>query len=183
MGFFKRAKQIWNKVRSGGKKVLQKVLKHAPGAINALIKVIEIADGLKIRKLILNAIPEAGGYLNQIVDVILECKQKGVFDKVIELLKQLLEGEIDAQKFVELTKSIISSVSSALGGSNLKEALNKKITGKIPESAAPTKIVKQRLNKLKETKELVPEEISFTKDEEDIEEQVKPTSVFGEPVN
>lgn len=186
MGFFKRAKQLWNKVKSGAKKVVQKIIKHAPGAINALIKVIEIADGLKIRKLVLNAIPGVGGYINQVVDLILECKQKGVFDKIIDLLKQLLEGQIQPEKFIELVKSIIASVSDALSNTKLKGPVSKNLSLKTTEASPPRRILKEKLNKLKETKELIPEEKTTeenTLEAEENEEPSNPVSVFGQPVN
>lgn len=110
-GFLKRMKNLWNKVKNTGKKVLSKIIKITPGAAKALVSIIEVGDGLGIRKVLVNCIPHGvGPVINEVLDVIIECKKRGCFEKITGLLEDLLQQKIKPEKFVELVKDIIGSV-------------------------------------------------------------------------
>ena len=110
-GFLKRMKNLWNKVKNTGKKVLNKIIKITPGAAKALVSIIEVGDGLGIRKVLVNCIPHGvGPVINEVLDVIVECKKRGCFEKITGLLEDLLQQKIKPEKFVELVKDIIGSV-------------------------------------------------------------------------
>ena len=109
MGKFKRIKDIFNKVKKlikdAGDKVIKpvikKVIKHAPGLMKVLVKVIKATDKVGARRVILNLIPEAGPYVNQAVDYLIKAQEKGVIDDACSLFQKVIDGRIDMKTFVE----------------------------------------------------------------------------------
>lgn len=116
MGFFKRAKLLWNKVKDRARNVIRKIITISPKVFNALMKLVEIGDSLGVRKIIINAIPEAGGYINQILDALLQAKELKCVDKIADALKDLMDKKIDPVKFIQIAKDIIQSAIAALRG-------------------------------------------------------------------
>ena len=118
MGKFKRIKDIFNKVKKfikdAGDKVIKpvikKVIKHAPGLMKVLVKVIKATDKVGARRVILNLIPEAGPYVNQAVDYLIKAQEKGVIDDACSLFQKVIDGRIDMKTFVEDVKKLIGDV-------------------------------------------------------------------------
>lgn len=118
MGKFKRIKDIFNKVKKlikdAGDKVIKpvikKVIKHAPGLMKVLVKVIKATDKVGARRVILNLIPEAGPYVNQAVDYLIKAQEKGVIDDACSLFQKVIDGRIDMKTFIEDVKKLIGDV-------------------------------------------------------------------------
>lgn len=118
MGKFKRIKDIFNKVKKlikdAGDKVIKpvikKVIKHAPGLMKVLVKVIKATDKVGARRVILNLIPEAGPYVNQAVDYLIKAQEKGVIDDACSLFQKVIDGRIDMKAFIEDVKKLIGDV-------------------------------------------------------------------------
>lgn len=118
MGKFKRIKELFHKVKKlikdAGDKVIKpvirKVIKHAPGLMKVLVKVIKAADKVGARRVILNLIPEAGPYVNQAVDYLIKAQEKGVVDDACSLFQKVIDGRIDMKTFIEDVKKLIGDV-------------------------------------------------------------------------
>lgn len=118
MGKFKRIKDIFHKVKKlikdAGDKVIKpvikKVIKHAPGLMKVLVKVIKATDKVGARRVILNLIPEAGPYVNQAVDYLIKAQEKGVIDDACSLFQKVIDGRIDMKTFIEDVKKLIGDV-------------------------------------------------------------------------
>ena len=118
MGKFKRIKDIFHKVKKlikdAGDKVIKpvikKVIKHAPGLMKVLVKVIKAADKVGARRVILNLIPEAGPYVNQAVDYLIKAQEKGVIDDACSLFQKVIDGKMNMKTFIEDVKKLIGDV-------------------------------------------------------------------------
>ena len=118
MGKFKRIKELFHKVKKlikdAGDKVIKpvirKVIKHAPGLMKVLVKVIKAADKVGARRVILNLIPEAGPYVNQAVDYLIKAQEKGVIDDACSLFQKVIDGKMNIKSFIEDVKKLIGDV-------------------------------------------------------------------------
>lgn len=118
MGKFKRIKDIFHKVKKfikdAGEKVIKpiikKVIKHAPGLMKALVKVIKATDKVGARRVILNLIPEAGPYVNQAVDYLIKAQEKGVIDDACSLFQKVIDGKINMKTFIEDVKKLVGDM-------------------------------------------------------------------------
>lgn len=118
MGKFKRIKELFHKVKNmikdvGDKvikPVIRKVIKHAPGLMKVLVKVIKAADKVGARRVILNLIPEAGPYVNQAVDYLIKAQEKGVIDDACSLFQKVVDGKMNMKTFIEDVKKLIGDV-------------------------------------------------------------------------
>ena len=118
MGKFKRIKELFHKVKKlikdAGDKVIKpvirKVIKHAPGLMKVLVKVIKATDKVGARRVILNLIPEAGPYVNQAVDYLIKAQEKGVIDDACSLFQKVIDGKMNIKSFIEDVKKLIGDV-------------------------------------------------------------------------
>lgn len=168
MGKFKRIKDIFHKVQKiikdvGDKvikPVIRKVIKHAPGLMKVLVKVIKVADKVGARRVILNLIPEAGPYVNQAVDYLIKAQKKGVIDDACGLLQKVIDGRINMKVFIEEIKKLIGDLAEieVEGMPNPAKILNQVIQGNGPLPKLNTYQGIRPDDKLEKAKEIVQEQ-------------------------
>lgn len=168
MGKFKRIKDIFHKVKKliqdAGDKVIKpvirKVVKHAPGLMKVLVKVIKAADKVGARRVILNLIPEAGPYVNQAVDYLIKAQEKGVIDDACGLLQKVIDGRINMKVFIEEIKKLIGDIAQieVEGMPNPAKILNQVIQRNGPLPKLNTYQGIRPEEKLEKTKEILEEQ-------------------------
>lgn len=155
MGKFKKLKNIFNKIKKaiqdvGGKvikPVIKFVSKHAPGLMKVLVKLIKAADKVGARRIIINLIPEAGPYINQIVDYLIKAQEKGVIDDVCGLLEKVIDKKINIEGFIKEVKKLIGDVAQIEvdGMPNPVKVIDQVVNSNGGEEKRPLKIARHPL--------------------------------------
>ena len=155
MGKFKRIKDIFHKIKNvikdvGDKvikPVIKKVIKHAPGLMKVLVKVIKATDKVGARRVILNLIPEAGPYVNQAVDYLIKAQEKGVIDDACSLFQKVIDGKINMKTFIEDVKKLIGDVAQIEvdGMPNPVKVIDQVVNSNGGEEKRPLKIARHPL--------------------------------------
>lgn len=116
MAKLQRLKKIWNTIKNGAKKVASAAkkivtwgLKKSPGLINALVKMIDVGDSFGARKIIINAIPEAGPYINMVIDIFKDMAKSGTINDCIGLIQDLMDKKLSVTDFIAKCKDIIQN--------------------------------------------------------------------------
>ena len=155
MGKFKRIKDIFHKIKNvikdvGDKvikPVIKKIIKHAPGLMKVLVKVIKATDKVGARRVILNLIPEAGPYVNQAVDYLIKAQEKGVIDDACSLFQKVIDGKINMKTFIEDVKKLIGDVAQIEvdGMPNPVKVIDQVVNSNGGEEKRPLKIARHPL--------------------------------------
>lgn len=196
-----RLKKIFKNIANGAKKVIGKVvkpvvkfaIKKSPALLQNLVTLLEKGDPLKIRQILLNALP-AGGYVNQVIDIIIALSKSGVYKEAMGLLEQLIDGKLSSQSFITAAKKILNGAGdvkkiyseekkiSDQARKNVEESrARKKQNNSIPVQNTPKKKILAKSQKTSRQSVIEDEDEEFG--EEDISEGVSPNDIFGVPVN
>ena len=180
-----RLKKIFKTITNGAKKVIGKVIKpvvkfaikKSPALLQNLVTLLEKGDPLKIRQILLNALP-AGGYVNQVIDIVIALSKSGVYKEAMGLLEQLIDGKLTAKSFIDAAKKILS------GSTQVKKIYDEE--KKISDQAKQLRDQQKTGNKNRILKKAPPKQIIEEEEEEDLEyEEPRATAedIFGAPVN
>lgn len=176
-----RLKKIFKSIANGAKKVVNKVVKpivkfavkKSPALLQNLVTLLEKGDPLKIRQLLLNALP-GGGYANQVIDIVIALSKSGVYKEAMGLLEQLIDGKLSSQSFITAAKKILTGVGSAKKIYSEEKKISDQARKNVEESKMRKKIA---------TKQPI-QEIEPEDDEEiTIPTVLTPADIFGKPVN
>lgn len=196
-----RLKKIFKNIANGAKKVFGKVvkpvvkfaIKKSPALLQNLVALLEKGDPLKIRQILLNALP-AGGYVNQVIDIVIALSKSGVYKEAMGLLEQLIDGKLSSQSFITAAKKILNGAGdvkkiyseekriSDQARKNVEESRLRKIQNnpnKLQTVQTGDKVVKKVLSR--PPIQQISEE-DFGEEEEDSYE-ITPNDIFGSPVN
>lgn len=202
-----RLKKIFKNIANGAKKVFGKVvkpvvkfaIKKSPALLQNLVTLLEKGDPLKIRQILLNALP-AGGYVNQVIDIVIALSKSGVYKEAMGLLEQLIDGKLSSQSFITAAKKILNGAGdvkkiyseerkiSDQARKNVEESRARKIqNNSIPQQNTPngSRVLKKILSNpstQKTTRQPIEEDyLDFAEEEED--SVLTPNDIFGAPVN
>lgn len=196
-----RLKKIFKNIANGAKKVIGKVvkpvvkfaIKKSPALLQNLVTLLEKGDPLKIRQILLNALP-AGGYVNQVIDIIIALSKSGVYKEAMGLLEQLIDGRLSSQSFITAAKKILNGAGdvkkiyseekkiSDQARKNVEESrARKRQNNSIPTQNTPKKKILAKPQKTSRQPVIEDEDEEF--DEEDVSEVITPNDIFGAPVN
>ena len=191
VGKLKRIKNVFGRIKNGFKKLKDKVIKpmvkfiadKAPGVLKILVKAIKAADKVGARKLLINLIPEAGGYINQVIDILISAEEKGLFDKVFDMLREVIDGKFNIQSFISQVRDIVGI------GREIKDEQTPIKLPKIKGKTLPT-VTERRNDMISRVKAVAP--LSETQseflisDEDDLideENMNAEDAIFGENLN
>lgn len=121
MGKLKRMKELAKKIKNALQKAVKGVatwtIKNAPKIMDILVKMIGVADRTGIRKLLINLIPEAGPYINIVIDYLLEAQRLGIVNQVCDILQHVLNKDISIEEFINKVKQLFNTAKQSITNS------------------------------------------------------------------
>lgn len=121
MGKLKRVKELAKKIKNALQKAVKGVatwtIKNAPKIMDILVKMIGVADRTGIRKLLINLIPEAGPYINIVIDYLLEAQRLGIVNQVCDILQHALNKDISIEEFINKVKQLFNTAKQSITNS------------------------------------------------------------------
>lgn len=121
MGKLKRMKELAKKIKNALQKAVKGVatwtIKNAPKIMDILVKMIGVADRTGIRKLLINLIPEAGPYINIVIDYLLEAQRLGMVNQVCDILQHVLNKDISIEEFINKVKQLFNTAKQSITNS------------------------------------------------------------------
>lgn len=118
MGKLKRMKELAKKIKQKLQQAVTNVatwtVKNAPKIMNTIVKMIGIADRTGIRKILINLVPEAGPYINIVIDYLLEAHRLGIVDQICDILQHALTKDITIEDFINKAKTLLNTVKNSI---------------------------------------------------------------------